>query len=171
MSFVHTASSRLLLPDRRPSLFGRPSSVESISFSAPAILTRSNFPARHRVSSAHPHSNNSTDPVDRHKPVLLELFVPLAFSLVLLCLRLFQGVLLPEFPRRWRDLVALAGASENRASTYPAHLWQAVVAYEDRRFFSHCGVDPIGIARAAVSFSARGGGSTITQQVDFLFSR
>jgi penicillin-binding protein 1A len=49
------------------------------------------------------------------------------------------------------------------------YLPEAVVAAEDRRFYSHFGVDPIGIARAAVSnFRAGGvvqGGSTITQQL------
>lgn len=39
------------------------------------------------------------------------------------------------------------------------------MAYEDRRFFRHCGVDPVGIGRAVLSFSALGGGSTITQQL------
>lgn len=39
------------------------------------------------------------------------------------------------------------------------------MAYEDRRFFKHCGIDPVGITRAVLSFSARGGGSTITQQL------
>src|SRR5205814_7265133 len=46
---------------------------------------------------------------------------------------------------------------------------QAVIATEDRRFYSHFGVDPIGLVRAAVTnFRARHivqGGSTITQQL------
>ncbi|MGE0260842.1 MAG: transglycosylase domain-containing protein, partial [Alphaproteobacteria bacterium] len=46
---------------------------------------------------------------------------------------------------------------------------KAVIAAEDRRFYRHFGVDPIGIARAALSnFRAGGivqGGSTITQQL------
>src|SRR3546814_14322658 len=45
----------------------------------------------------------------------------------------------------------------------------AMVAVEDRRFYGHPGVDPIGIARAAwVNFSRGGtyqGASTITQQL------
>ena len=43
----------------------------------------------------------------------------------------------------------------------------AVIAIEDRRFFSEAGIDPIGTARALVSNAAGGavqGGSTITQQ-------
>ncbi|KAH7438261.1 hypothetical protein KP509_04G007800 [Ceratopteris richardii] len=51
------------------------------------------------------------------------------------------------------------------ATTVPACLWQAVVACEDRRFFQHNGIDPRGLARAVLSLSANGGGSTITQQL------
>src|ERR1700731_755802 len=46
---------------------------------------------------------------------------------------------------------------------------QAVIATEDRRFYSHFGIDPIGMMRAAVvDLRARHvvqGGSTITQQL------
>ncbi|GLJ48742.1 hypothetical protein SUGI_1027890 [Cryptomeria japonica] len=52
-----------------------------------------------------------------------------------------------------------------RASDIPSFMWQAVVASEDRRFFEHHGIDPKGLARAALSMSAGGGGSTITQQL------
>jgi penicillin-binding protein 1B len=47
-------------------------------------------------------------------------------------------------------------------------LIQGLVAIEDRKFYSHIGVDPRGIARAAVAtLSGRGvqGGSTLTQQL------
>ncbi len=51
----------------------------------------------------------------------------------------------------------------------PSHVIYAFLAAEDARFFSHPGVDLIGIARAAVSNIKSGslgeGGSTITQQV------
>jgi penicillin-binding protein 1A len=51
----------------------------------------------------------------------------------------------------------------------PAHLPRAVVATEDRRFYSHFGVDPIGLARAMVTNLMAGrvvqGGSTISQQL------
>lgn len=45
-----------------------------------------------------------------------------------------------------------------------------LIAYEDRRFFSHVGVDPLAMLRAGVQFIANGGrivsgGSTITMQV------
>jgi penicillin-binding protein 1A len=51
----------------------------------------------------------------------------------------------------------------------PPHVWQAFVASEDRRFFEHEGVDPLGILRALVvnlrGGETRQGGSTITQQL------
>ena len=55
------------------------------------------------------------------------------------------------------------------AADVPAHLAQAVVSIEDRRFYSHHGVDPWGILRAAwrnwQAGGTREGGSTITQQL------
>lgn len=51
----------------------------------------------------------------------------------------------------------------------PSYLPRAFVAIEDRRFYSHYGLDPIGITRAMVrNLSSRGvsqGGSTLTQQL------
>lgn len=50
----------------------------------------------------------------------------------------------------------------------PPHLIKAVLATEDRRFYSHWGIDPIGIARAVVTNVTSDnmhGGSTITQQL------
>src|SRR5688572_10018227 len=71
-------------------------------------------------------------------------------------------------------ITALAsGAREKRRhvplTAIPARMIQAVLAIEDRRFYEHPGLDPIGIAGAALS-NFRGdkqylsGGSTITQQ-------
>jgi 1A family penicillin-binding protein len=55
-----------------------------------------------------------------------------------------------------------------RASETSPHLVNAVIATEDRRFFSHYGVDPIGLARAMAANIMAGrlvqGGSTLTQQ-------
>ena len=48
-------------------------------------------------------------------------------------------------------------------SKLPPHVVHAFLAIEDRRFYSHWGIDPRGIARAA--FQGVGGGSTITQQL------
>src|SRR5690606_1353341 len=50
----------------------------------------------------------------------------------------------------------------------PAHVIEPFLAIEDRRFYSHWGIDPRGIARAAWSNVTGGstqGGSTITQQL------
>ncbi len=51
----------------------------------------------------------------------------------------------------------------------PQSLRDAIIATEDRRFYSHWGIDPIGIARAIVQNYRKGriveGGSTITQQL------
>ncbi|MBN9012490.1 MAG: transglycosylase domain-containing protein, partial [Rhizobiales bacterium] len=51
----------------------------------------------------------------------------------------------------------------------PPYLPKAFIAIEDRRFYSHYGIDPLGIARAAVAnLLHRGvsqGGSTLTQQL------
>ena len=51
---------------------------------------------------------------------------------------------------------------------YPKYFIDAVLATEDRRFYSHWGIDPVGIARALVNNNAGGhtqGGSSITQQL------
>ena len=71
-------------------------------------------------------------------------------------------------------------ASGNRAewltaAQLPSRVVDATIAAEDRRFFSHPGVDPLSIARATVhNLRARRvveGGSTITQQVAKLLLR
>jgi penicillin-binding protein 1A len=56
-----------------------------------------------------------------------------------------------------------------RVNMLPKQLIEAVTATEDRRFYHHLGVDPIGLARATYHNIAAGGvvegGSTITQQL------
>jgi membrane peptidoglycan carboxypeptidase len=56
-----------------------------------------------------------------------------------------------------------------RREDFPEPLVRAVLSIDDRRFFSHWGVDPLGIARAAYANWTAGsiveGGSTITQQL------
>ncbi len=51
----------------------------------------------------------------------------------------------------------------------PTYVWQAIVATEDKRFFTHYGIDPIGLIRAIYrnlkSSNRVQGGSTITQQL------
>jgi penicillin-binding protein 1A len=50
-----------------------------------------------------------------------------------------------------------------KVADLPPHVVQAFIAIEDRRFYSHWGIDPRGIARAV--WAGYGGGSTITQQL------
>ncbi|MGB3022733.1 MAG: transglycosylase domain-containing protein, partial [Methyloceanibacter sp.] len=56
-----------------------------------------------------------------------------------------------------------------RLERLPSYLPQAVMATEDRRFYAHFGVDPLGLARASFRNWRAGnvveGGSTITQQL------
>lgn len=71
------------------------------------------------------------------------------------------------------DLICNLHLEENRLpiklDKMPKDLQNAFIAVEDARFYSHCGVDPIGILRAAVvnitAGSVSEGGSTITQQL------
>ena len=56
-----------------------------------------------------------------------------------------------------------------RLSELPPYLPKAFVAIEDRRFYSHFGIDPVGISRAIVrdvtGVGGMQGGSTLTQQL------
>ncbi len=56
-----------------------------------------------------------------------------------------------------------------RASDVPKHLINAILAIEDRRFYSHIGIDFIGMLRASIENAMAGhvvqGGSTLTQQL------
>jgi len=56
-----------------------------------------------------------------------------------------------------------------RLDKLPPYLIKAVIATEDRRFYHHFGIDPLGLVRAAyANFVAGGvveGGSTVTQQL------
>jgi penicillin-binding protein 1A len=70
-------------------------------------------------------------------------------------------------------LIGVLPAVENRTAVVPNAIspWmpKATVAIEDRRFYQHGGVDPIGILRAFVADISAGhivqGGSTITQEL------
>ncbi|MCW2316307.1 penicillin-binding protein 1A [Rhodoblastus acidophilus] len=61
------------------------------------------------------------------------------------------------------------GGAAVRLQDLPPYLPKAFVAIEDRRFYSHYGVDPIGVARAlarnALGRGGMQGGSTLTQQL------
>ena len=74
------------------------------------------------------------------------------------------------FDRNGTRIASLSGG-ENREvvplAEIPPIVRAAVIAAEDRRFYKHGGLDPIGIGRAfyqVVRHSGRQGGSTITQQ-------
>jgi penicillin-binding protein 1A len=100
------------------------------------------------------------------------------FALYSLRLPSIQSLVLPQRP----PAVTILGLDGKTIATrgelggesipikaLPPYLPQAFVAIEDRRFYSHFGVDPIGLARAVVvnlaSMSIREGGSTLTQQL------
>jgi penicillin-binding protein 1A len=72
-----------------------------------------------------------------------------------------DGYLLGEFGEERRSVVRIADV--------PPVLKQAILAAEDERFYEHPGIDPIGIARAALANLTSGGrgqgASTITMQV------
>ena len=78
-------------------------------------------------------------------------------------LRIFteDGALIGEFGEERRAVVRLRDT--------PKHLRQAILAAEDERFYSHGGVDTLGVLRAALanvaSRGAKEGASTITMQV------
>lgn len=61
------------------------------------------------------------------------------------------------------------GGESVRLEQLPPYLPNAVIAIEDRRYRSHFGIDPIGLARALVTNLTSGrlvqGGSTLTQQL------
>lgn len=70
------------------------------------------------------------------------------------------------------SLIATSGdvyGSSVQVDDLPPHVWQAILAVEDRRFFDHFGVDVLGLARAFwANYKAKKmvqGGSTITQQL------
>lgn len=72
-----------------------------------------------------------------------------------------DGKLLYEIKPIFRDSISL--------TQLPKHVINAVLAAEDKRFYSHSGVDGWGLARASVSFvhagEVSGGGSTISMQL------
>ena len=70
------------------------------------------------------------------------------------------------------SLITNRGDSSGQSLTLdemPPYLPEAVIAIEDRRFYQHFGVDPIGLTRAMFTNLRAGGvvqgGSTITQQL------
>ncbi|MCL2452558.1 MAG: PBP1A family penicillin-binding protein, partial [Alphaproteobacteria bacterium] len=61
------------------------------------------------------------------------------------------------------------GGAAVRLADLPSYLPKAFIAIEDRRFYSHFGIDPFGISRALIHNFVGGGqvqgGSTLTQQL------
>jgi penicillin-binding protein 1A len=85
-----------------------------------------------------------------------------------------DGTLLAKFQGEYRDWVDFADlqrkVQRNGQTFYePGYLAAATVAVEDWRFYSHMGMDPIRIAKAALVNLTHGhvsqGGSTITEQL------
>ena len=72
-----------------------------------------------------------------------------------------DGALIGEFGEERRAFIAI--------DKVPQHMKQAIIAAEDERFYSHGGVDTLGVLRAAgsnlLSGGAKEGASTITMQV------
>lgn len=102
------------------------------------------------------------------------------FSFILLCLLIAGGILLFQGYRGYRE--ALAGKSVEEMvrqieeidnytplDELPQTYIDAVLAVEDKRFYSHPGIDPVAIGRALINDIKAGeyveGGSTITQQL------
>ena len=114
-------------------------------------------------------------------------FVVGIWSFVLFaCILLYYAAFLPQtsewiIPDRPPNIQVLSVEGQiigNRGDTggeaieldeMPPHLIEAVLAIEDRRFYYHPGIDPIGLFRAFIrNVAAQGfveGGSTITQQL------
>ncbi|WP_017931299.1 transglycosylase domain-containing protein [Robiginitomaculum antarcticum] len=76
------------------------------------------------------------------------------------------------FKDRYGQDVGVRGALPSAPANLdilPLHLPQALLSIEDRRFYGHSGIDPLGIARALYvnyrSGELRQGGSTLTQQL------
>lgn len=103
--------------------------------------------------------------------LFLAIFVWLAFTAPLS--KSLQPIAPPELTLLTSDGEPIARNGANidapvKAADLPDHVKFAFVAIEDRRFFSHWGVDPRGVARALVNNLGDGGtqgGSTITQQL------
>ncbi len=85
---------------------------------------------------------------------------------------------IPERPPNVKILAVNGDDIANRGTTggealslenMSPYIPQAVIAIEDRRFYSHFGVDPLGLARAMLTNVTTGrmvqGGSTLTQQL------
>lgn len=107
-------------------------------------------------------------------------------TLIIGSITFYYGSSLPpiadlKVPTRTPNIVMVAATGETLATRgtgyghdvrlreLPAYVPQAIIAVEDRRFYWHPGVDPIGLIRATIHNLRAGriveGGSTLTQQL------
>lgn len=125
------------------------------------------------------------NPDYRRERLWIAAFILGLFWGVPLLLFLYVLVDMPSFQRLenpTQDLASVAFSADGKilgtfyhssdrvrvaASDIPAVVRQALIAVEDRRFYEHAGIDPMGIAAAIFSSltGRRRGGSTITQQL------
>jgi penicillin-binding protein 1A len=106
---------------------------------------------------------------------LLKLLIALGLILLVVCIYLLQ-VYAPglrtealTIPARVQGQLAAEGATYTPLPRISPYLQQAIVAIEDRRFYMHPGIDPLGIARAfwinLTNQHVDQGGSTLEQQL------
>lgn len=141
------------------------------------------------MTMAKKHTGSKPDSThSRFAPWILRAFSLLCIwgAIALVCLILFFAIDLPNIdkPRDLgrrpsltilaRDGSVLVRTGQAQGNFYtlkqlPPYVPQAVLAIEDRRFYHHFGLDPIGIARAVFTNllhrDVMQGGSTITQQL------
>ncbi|GAA0273928.1 Biosynthetic peptidoglycan transglycosylase [Methylorubrum aminovorans] len=152
---------------------------------APAAPVADPAPVERPDTQSQPFPRHSVRP-RRHRPWVIGLAVLVGLPLVILAGYVFAafatlpplGGVAPEAAQRALVVEAEDGRSfatrgafqgeRLTEKTLPPRLAQAIVAIEDRRFYSHWGIDLRGMARAmwrnATGGGVREGGSTITQQ-------
>ncbi|MCP1551392.1 MULTISPECIES: PBP1A family penicillin-binding protein [Methylorubrum] len=152
----------------------------------PATPVAPPAPVDRSDTQSQPFTHPSARPPRRRRPWVIGLAVVIGLPLVILAGYVFVafaslpplGGVAPEANQRALVVESESGrAFATRGAfqgerltekTLPPRLAQAIVAIEDRRFYSHWGIDLRGMARAvwrnATGGGVREGGSTITQQ-------
>lgn len=148
-------------------------------------------PKARRFQLARRDNVQNVNPTDRPRPSLRRRIFVYLFNLCLICVVGVLGYVgyvylrMPSLDSILNEtrspaiMILDSAGNEIRSSgrimgtpvsteTLPPHVWQAIVAIEDKRFFQHGPLDFRGIARAIVSNLRHGritaGGSSITQQ-------
>ncbi len=111
--------------------------------------------------------------LDRGPPLASAAALALAFLAAIPSPSFPGGLSVAVYARRGELLGAAVSESGQwrlpSGKTVPPRFVQALSTYEDKRFFSHAGVDPIALARAVLQNARAGkivsGGSTISMQV------